>query len=306
MRRLSAADADDAIEREQLFLGIGLDGGHAGERIIQMAGAQRDCPGKTGDLPGRLRAGAKPALRPAAEEERLRRAHAAADVKPADPLGRADLVPADRDQVGAERISAEGKLQKALHCVGVQQRAGTLRLQKPRDLANGEEAACFVVHEHHRDERGILAQRVLDLRDGDIAVFVGLQVCDGIALLLQRFAGVQHRTMFHGGGDDVLPHAPVLMRGKADRPVIALRAAGGEDEFLRFAAKRVCNRPARGVHRGLCLPASGVLRAGVAPAGGQRIVNSARYFCGNGRGGGVVEIDHIGKIPFFGLVRRPK
>ena len=83
-------------------------------------------------------------------------------------------MPTDGDEVGTQCIRAERELQKGLHRVGVQQRAGLFLLQKPRDLGNGEDAARFVVDEHHRDERGVLTQRVFNLRDGNIAVFVGL------------------------------------------------------------------------------------------------------------------------------------
>ena len=83
-------------------------------------------------------------------------------------------MPAHGDEVRAQRVGAERNFQKGLHRVGVQQRAGLFLLQKPRDLGNGEDAARFVVDEHHRDERGVLTQRVFNLRDGNIAVFVGL------------------------------------------------------------------------------------------------------------------------------------
>jgi|GEM_PF-5732558 len=54
-----------------------------------------------------------------------------------------------------------------------------------------------------------------------------------------------------------------------------------------------------GVRRGdsvARLLSNGVLRAGVAPARNQCIVNGVRHLFGNGGGGRVIEIDHIGKI----------
>ena len=44
--------------------------------------------------------------------------------------------------------------------------------------------------------------------------------------------------MFHGGRDDVLAGVAVLVQGKADGPVVALRPAGGEDELFTLAAER--------------------------------------------------------------------
>ena len=107
--------------------------------------AQRDRFGKACDLPRGLGAGAQAALLPAAEDQRPRRADTLAQIQSADALGGAELMPADGDEVGTQCIRAERELQKGLHRVGVQQRAGLFLLQKPRDLGNGEDAARFVV-----------------------------------------------------------------------------------------------------------------------------------------------------------------
>lgn len=64
------ADADDAVEREELFLGVGLDGGDVGELFIEMVGAQLDRLGKACDLARGLCAGAQAALLPAAKDQR--------------------------------------------------------------------------------------------------------------------------------------------------------------------------------------------------------------------------------------------
>ena len=119
---------------------------------------------------------------------------------------------------------------------------------------------------------------------------------DGVALLLEGLAGLENRAVFHGGRDDVLADVAVLVQGKADGPVIALRPAGGEDELFTLAAERGGNRLARRGDSVARLPSDGVLRAGVAPARNQRIVNGVRHLFGNGGGGRVIEIDHIGKI----------
>ena len=102
--------------------------------------------------------------------------------------------------------------------------------------------------------------------------------------------------MFHGGRDDVLAGVAVLVQGKADGPVVALRPAGGEDELFTLAAERGGNRLACRGDSVARLLSDGVLRAGVAPARNQRIVNGVRHLFGNGGGGRVIEIDHIGKI----------
>lgn len=70
VRRGPVADADDAVEREELFLGVGLDGGDVGELFIEMVGAQLDRLGKACDLARGLCAGAQAALLPAAKDQR--------------------------------------------------------------------------------------------------------------------------------------------------------------------------------------------------------------------------------------------
>ena len=174
VRRGPVADADDAVEREELFLGVGLDGGDVGELFIEMVGAQLDRLGKACDLARGLCAGAQAALLPAAKDQRFGRADALAQIQAADTLGRAELVRADGDEVRAQRVGAERNFQKGLHRVGVQQGTGLFRFQKLRDLGHGEDAARLVVDEHHRDERGVVAQCAFDLRGGDVAVLVGL------------------------------------------------------------------------------------------------------------------------------------
>ena len=174
VRRGPVADADDAVEREELFLGVGLDGGDVGELFIEMVGAQLDRLGKACDLARGLCAGAQAALLPAAKDQRFGRADALAQIQAADTLGRAELVRADGDEVRAQRVGAERNFQKGLHRVGVQQGTGLFRFQKLRDLGHGEDAARLVVDEHHRDERGVVAQCTFDLRGGDVAVLVGL------------------------------------------------------------------------------------------------------------------------------------
>lgn len=155
------------------FLGVGLDGGDVGEFFIEMVGAQLDRLGKARNLARGLRAGAQAALLPAAEDQRPGRADAPAQIQPADALGSAELVRTDGDEVRAQRVGAERDFQKAC-TASVCSSARDFSTAKLRGLGDGEDAARLVVDEHHRNERGVVAQRAFDLRSGDVAVFVGL------------------------------------------------------------------------------------------------------------------------------------
>ena len=65
-------------------------------------------------------------------------------------------------------------------------------------------------------------------------------------------------------GNDVLPHAAVLVQRRPDGPVVALRAAGGEKQLLGLAAQRSGDGFPATVRQGFGLPAQGVLGGGVA------------------------------------------
>ena len=58
------------------------------------------------------------------------------------------------------------------------------------------------------------------------------------AVLLEELAGVEHRMMLEHTGDDVLlALGGQLVRHALDRPVIGLRAAGGEEDLLRVGTE---------------------------------------------------------------------
>ncbi len=76
-----------------------------------------------------------------------------------DPFGASQLVPGERDEVGAglgdgHRVGAEG-----LHGIGVDQRPGHRRLDRLGDLAHRLPGPGLVVGGHHRHHRGSVADR---------------------------------------------------------------------------------------------------------------------------------------------------
>jgi hypothetical protein len=60
----------------------------------------------------------------------------------------------------------------------------------------------------------------------------------------KRGAGMQHRMMLNGAGNDVLPF-PQRQRRALDGPVVAFAAAGGELDFVLFCAQRGATCPGR-------------------------------------------------------------
>ena len=99
--------------------------------------------------------------------------------------------------------------------------------------------------------------------------------------------------VLHSRRDDVAAALAQPLGGRENGPVVGLRAAGGEKDALRLRAHGLGDiLPGRAQQPGR-LDAEPVHGAGIAPAGGQRIVHG-RNGLGAGPGrGGIVKIDHV-------------
>ncbi len=132
-------------------------------------------------------------------------------------------------------------------------RDGTDRLDRP-DL---------VVRGHHRDEDGLIRDRLLDRRRVHPAELVDREVGDPIALLLEALAGVEDGVVLDRGGDDMVALLPVRGRHPLDRPVVGLRPARGEVDLRGACADRRRHPLPRLLDRLLCLAGEGIERGGV-------------------------------------------
>ena len=109
-----------------------------------------------------LGAGAAARLLPAAVEQ-LGQLGTRSDVKRADALGRAELVPYYREEVDAERVDVHIQLANRLRGVGVDEE-GRARDAAHRggDLRQGLHRAHLVVRVHHRHQHRLVAHRRRD------------------------------------------------------------------------------------------------------------------------------------------------
>ena len=115
------------------------------------------------------------------------------------------------------------------------------------DLLDRLDGADLVVRCHDGDERGILGEFALELFEIHMAFLVHVQIGDAVAFLLQRLAGIQHRVMLDLGGDQVLAAlGRRAVHKAADREVVRLRAAAGEDDLARGVVVGLVDR-----HRGV-------------------------------------------------------
>jgi len=117
------------------------------------------------------------------------------------------------------------------------------------NLRDGFERADFVVRRHHADQHGIRAQGVLHLRGSHEAVRIHREIRHLPTLRFQPLAGVQNGVMLNLRGDDMLPLLLMRKRRALERPVVALRPARGEIDFLRAASQCRCDLPPRALDR---------------------------------------------------------
>ena len=127
------------------------------------------------------------------------------------------------------------------------------------------------------------------------------QVGDGKALLLQSLAGVEHRVVLEGGGDDV--GLALFLHGVGrpfDGPVVAFGAAAGKVDLIRVRPQAGGNVGPGLVQGGLGLLPRGVQAGGVAVHLFVIGEHGLQDLCGHSGGGRVVRVDDPvhGSLPF--------
>ncbi|MNM95059.1 hypothetical protein D3C81_1074840 [compost metagenome] len=245
------------------------------------------------DLVGGQGARAHAALVTAAVHLRLDAyARLALHVEGADTLGTVGLVRGEGHQVDLQRFQVDFHLAGGLRRVDVEQdAAGTGHFADGGDVVDG---ADFVVHVHDRNQDGVVAQRRLDHRRGDDAVFAGLEVGDLEAFALELAGGVQHRLVLDLRGDQVLALAAVEVRSPLDRQVVGLGGTGGPDNLARVGIDQLGHLAAGVFHRLLGLPAEQVRTRGrIAEVAVHRqaLAQLLRHARIGRRGRGIIQVD---------------
>ena len=160
------------------------------------------------------------------------------------------------------------------------------------NLANGLQRANLVVGGHDRHQDGLVIHGALQVVEIDAAVLLHRQVGDAESVLLQALAGVEHRFVLDGLGDDVIALFLVHLGDALDGKVVALGGAGGKDDFLRGRADQLGDAFARLLHRLLGHPSKLMVAAGsvaeVLGEVGQHLFHHPRI---GPRGGVVVHIN---------------
>ena len=203
-----------------------------------------------------------------------------------------DLVSGHGDRVRPQRRSAEGHLEEALHRVGVKDRVRADAVRQLRHLLDRHNRAGLVVDHHDADEHRVLPQRALQLLQRDASQRVRLQIRDLKAALFQLFHGIEHRVVLDRRGDRMPAARCHPLRAGKDRPVVGLRAAGGEKHALGLRAQRRRDALPRSLQQPRRRNAQPVDGAGIAPVLGERAQRGLhRRLAGAGRRG-VIQINH--------------
>ena len=173
--------------------------------------------------------------------------HAFANVEEPHTLRAVELVRADRQQIDVHLFDIQRNVTKRLHRIRVEDHAVTLA-----DLANGLQRlnrADLVVRRHDGDEHGIRADgRFHGLRRNH-TVRVHGQNGNVESFAFQRLGAVQNRVMLNRRDNQMTPLFLVRAHYALERPVVALRAAAGEENLRALGADDVGNLLARLLHR---------------------------------------------------------
>ena len=156
------------------------------------------------------------------------------DVQRADALGTLELVRAERDEIGAERLDVEVDIRRGLDGIDVDHDP-LARPDLADDLGDRLDRADLVVGEHDRDEDRLVVERRLELVGIDAPIAVDRQLDDLEPELLEIAQRVPDRVMLDRRGHD--PVAARLARpgGALQRQVVRLGAARCEDDLATAA-----------------------------------------------------------------------
>src|SRR5262245_44462107 len=96
---------------------------------------------------------------------------------------------------------------------------------------HGKQHASFVVSQHYGNNSGVRAQNLSQLVEIKVAMAIDFQPRNFASDLSQMLTEVSHRFMLHARSDDVAL-CRVLLQKSTNGPVVRLRTARGEDDFI--------------------------------------------------------------------------
>ncbi len=208
-----------------------------------------------------------------------------------------ELMRADGKQIDMHLLDIERDVAEGLHCVGVEDHAVALA-----DRADGLQRldrADFVVRRHDGDEHGIRANCGLDRFRRNDAIRIDRQNGHLKALAFERLGAVQDGVMLNRRDNQVTPLFLVGAHRALERPVVALRAAAGEEnlrarrtDHVGDLLARLLHRRVAGVGKAVCTGRVGILLRQIRHHG-------LKCPAAEPRCRGVIHIDHEKFSPIY-------
>jgi len=131
----------------------------------------------------------------------------------------------------------------------------------PCSLAILPISAIGLIGVHDGDQDRFRRNCRFQIVQADAAIALHWQIGHFKAVLLEVFAGIQHRFVLDGLGDDVIALFAEHLRDALDHQVVGFRGAAGEDDFLRRGVDQRSDLLARGFDGLFAGPAERVIAA---------------------------------------------
>ena len=261
------------------------------------------CDSRADDGRNVLHAGAPSAfLRAAMQDARQSRAPAA--IQHADALRSIEAMRREREQRRAEL--AHVHRQPARARLGIDVESDAAFRCDPANPAHRFDGADVVIHMMHGDENGLIRHRLTNGGGVHQTVRIHLHLGRSEALGFEELYRAQHRRMFDGAEDDVIPPLLIRVSRAFDREIRGLRAVRREKDVLgRFRADERRHLLTRLRQRIPRAQAVRMQRGGVAEVFGEVRAHRLERLRQERRGGLMIEVDrrHRGKRRGEGVKR---
>uniref|UniRef100_E6QM64 Uncharacterized protein n=1 Tax=mine drainage metagenome TaxID=410659 RepID=E6QM64_9ZZZZ len=229
----SSVDADKRNTSEKTSFEAVAEGGETWDgAVVERAHGQFGGLAESDDGGDVFCSGAATAFVAATDEEGFKRS-SATDVERADALGGVHLVSADGEQVTADPGDIDGQLSGGLNGVDVE--VDAVFLSDLADGLDGLDDAGFIVGEHNADKAGVGQEGGANGLGIDKSAGQGRDARDLDAASGKALGGGEDGGVFDGGGDEVVAGTEQA----EERGVVALGAAGVEDDFCGMAAQEL-------------------------------------------------------------------
>ena len=229
--------------------------------------------------------------------EQGREVDSVADEEDAGALGSVHLVAGDGEEIDVFECSGhvDRELGGGLYGVGVEEDGGVVGLGDPSEFADGLDGAGLVVGEHDGDKLGVGTEGGFEAFGVDDAVAIGSEIGDGGTAAMEGLSGVEDRVVLDLAGEEMSGLALVEegLEDAGERKVVALGAAGVEDDLFGRAVEQPGGGGARVLYGGAGALAGVVRGAGIAEGLTPERTHRFNDFREERGGGVVVQIDAV-------------